>query len=281
MRDKDCVVFLQWALPRLGMSWSGFRKVRRQVCKRLARRLRALELASAPAYRSYLVAHPQEWQILDSYCHITISRFYRDRQVYGFVGDRLLPVLAQRAAQRGDDCLRAWSAGCGGGEEAYSLALVWEQLVRPSRPAVEMRILATDVDVPSLRRAAGACYAAGSLKDLPVGWREACFERRDGDYCLRPEYRRPVDFRRRDLRGAMPAERFDLILCRNLAFTYFSADLQRRVVAGLRERLRAGGALLIGAHESLPEGVKGFTPWCACRGLFRAAAESPQPARGP
>ena len=131
-----------------------------------------------------------------------------------------------------------------------------------------------------VRRAAAACYAAGSLKDLPVGWREACFEPSDQDYCLRPEYRASVDFRCRDLRSAMPSERFDLILCRNLAFTYFSTDLQQRLAAGLRERLRAGGALLIGAHESLPAAAKGLTPWDGCPGLFRATARRPRPARG-
>ena len=43
MRDPECVALLQWLLPRLEMRWLGFRKVRRQVCKRIDRRLRELE----------------------------------------------------------------------------------------------------------------------------------------------------------------------------------------------------------------------------------------------
>ncbi|MGZ5918892.1 MAG: hypothetical protein ACXWJV_03740 [Hyphomicrobium sp.] len=52
MSDTDCTVFLQWALPQLNLHWPGFRKVRRQVCKRLKRRMNDLRLADFPAYQS-------------------------------------------------------------------------------------------------------------------------------------------------------------------------------------------------------------------------------------
>ena len=68
MRDADCVVFLQWALPQLGLSWPGFRKVRRQVCKRIAARIRALGLADAAAYRSRLEVYLAEWRAIFRLC---------------------------------------------------------------------------------------------------------------------------------------------------------------------------------------------------------------------
>jgi hypothetical protein len=64
--DQRCVEFLQWALPRLGLRWSGFRKVRRQVCRRVRRRLDELELADLDTYRAHLEAHPEEWALFDS-----------------------------------------------------------------------------------------------------------------------------------------------------------------------------------------------------------------------
>ena len=75
MSDADCTAFLQWALPRLNLRWPGFRKVHRQVCKRLKRRMSELQLTDFAAYRARLEADPAEWQILDQSCHITISRF--------------------------------------------------------------------------------------------------------------------------------------------------------------------------------------------------------------
>ena len=51
MQDKDCIRFLQWALPQIQMRWTGFRRVHKQVCKRLARRLTELELSDLDSYR--------------------------------------------------------------------------------------------------------------------------------------------------------------------------------------------------------------------------------------
>ena len=82
MKHDDCVGFLQWALPRLRLRWPGFRRVRRQVCQRLGRRLRELGLGELQAYQLYLGNHPTEWQVLDGLCRITISRFYRDRTIF-------------------------------------------------------------------------------------------------------------------------------------------------------------------------------------------------------
>lgn len=53
MNDADCVAFLQWALPRLGLHWPGFRKIRGQVCKRIARGCSLLALPDVATYRDY------------------------------------------------------------------------------------------------------------------------------------------------------------------------------------------------------------------------------------
>ncbi len=87
--DADGVQFLQWCLSRLRLRWPGFRKVRRQVYKRLHRRLQELGLSSVAEYRSYLEEHPTEWAALDALCWIPISRFYRDKGVFQYVERRL------------------------------------------------------------------------------------------------------------------------------------------------------------------------------------------------
>ncbi len=68
MKDTDCVRFLQWCLPRLDLAWRGFRRVRRQVCRRIQRRLGELDLADVEAYRGYLEGEPDEWPRLDALC---------------------------------------------------------------------------------------------------------------------------------------------------------------------------------------------------------------------
>jgi chemotaxis protein methyltransferase CheR len=257
------MTFLRWALPELRMRWEGFRKVRGQVCKRIQRRRLELGLSDLGAYRAYVEAHPDEWAVLDGLCRVTISRFYRDRAVFACLEREVLPSLAAP----GHD-LRVWSAGAASGEEPYTLALVWELAVAPAFPGVELEILATDVDEAMLERARAARYGGGSLRDLPEEWRARAFDR-DGDgWRLRPELARRVTLRRHDLRSGAPDGPFDLILCRNLAFTYFEPGLQQEIAAMVAGALRPEGALVLGSHESLPPSAVGFTSWPGCRAVY-------------
>src|SRR5215211_7803747 len=99
------------------------------------------------------------------------------------------------------------------------------------------------------------------------------------DGCLRREYREPVEFLRHDVRDGAAGGPFDLVLCRNLVFTYCGDELQREVGRHLASSLRAGGALVLGWHEALPEGLDRLEPWPAARGAYRYRRE--QRAREP
>lgn len=259
MSDAECVSFLQWALPRLGMRWAGFRKVRRQVCKRVGRRMAELRLPDVSAYRAYLESHPGEWGRLDTLCRITISRFYRDRGVFEYLATDVLPGLARRSASRADPEIRAWSIGCAGGEEVYSLTVLWRLAVQPRFPTVRLRVLGTDIDERQLARAEAACFPAGALKEVPAEWIETAFERAGRDFRVRGEYRSGVEFRSQDIRREMPGETFDVVLCRNIVFTYLEEILQREIAGAVARRIRPDGVLIVGNREVLPSDTPGFT----------------------
>jgi len=273
LKDADCCGFLQWALPQLGLCWSGYRRVRRQVCKRIDRRLRALGLADIAAYRLRLESHPEEWSLLESMCAISISRFYRDRSIFEALERQVLPVLAASAIEHGDTRLRCWSAGAASGEEPYSLAILWQLALAERYPQLELRVLATDSNPQLLERARTGCYGGGSLKELPRKWLEQAFEPGRNRYCLRERYRRAVEFEQQDLRDVTPSATFDLVLCRNLAFTYFAPEDRQRTLERLGTTLRPGGALVIGVHERLPSAVSWLSPWPGTRAIFRHDAD--------
>jgi chemotaxis protein methyltransferase CheR len=265
MKDSDCVAFLQWALPRLGHRWPGYRKVRRQVCKRVGRRIRGLGLADIEEYRAYLDAHDDEWPTLEGLLPITISRFFRERDVFAHLCDTALPQLRSLAAP---GPVRIWSAGCAGGEEVYTLSIAAHRLQIP------IRLLGTDVDEHQLRRAGDACYSLGSLKDLPTEWRDRAFEARGSKFCLLPEFREHVEFRKQDIRHEMPHGPFHLILCRYLAFTYFDQDVQRRVATQLYDRVAPGGMVVLGKHESWPTEAPRITEMKQGLRIYRAEKRS-------
>ncbi len=309
----QCTPFLRWALPRLGMRWAGFRKVRGQVCKRIARRIRELGLDGFEAYRRHLERHPEEWRVLDGLCRVTITRFHRDRGVFELLRGEVLPMLAEavRASaeteqegsrraeetsakvgkateewalpnqesglpQRKSVILHIWSAGCASGEEPYTLALAERLDPTLSSRGIRLHITATDADPHLLARARRGRYPVGALRDLPAGWVEEAFTPvsvpetngpdmiddaapggqpapdRNAEMELSPEIREKVVFLEQDLREEMPGGPFHLILCRNLAFTYFDEAGRRETLGRLADRLVSGGVLVLGAHERLP-----------------------------
>ncbi len=269
MKSEQCVSFLQWALPQLRMRWPGFRRVRKQVCKRLDRRLRDLNMESVDEYRAYLESHAEEWQTLDSLCRITISRFHRDKEVFRYLTREVLPSLIVGARERGDTALRIWSAGCASGEEPYTLAIMWAVELQDRYPEMTIDIVATDADPVMLRRAREARYEFGTLKDLPETWRHRAFTREDDTYQLKPEYARVIAFLEQDIRQQQPEGRFDLVLCRNLVFTYFDDSLQLELSGRIVDVMHDGAAFVLGTHEQLPEGAQQLSPWFADQRIYR------------
>ncbi|UCH46470.1 MAG: chemotaxis protein CheR [Betaproteobacteria bacterium] len=269
MKDEQCVRFLQWALPQLHMRWPAFRKVRKQVCKRVDARMRELGVAGIDEYKAYLHDHADEWIQLDALCRITISRFYRDQGVFATLQDSVLPILAQQALERGATQLRVWSAGCGSGEEPYTLAVLWATELQSQFPELSIDIVATDADPNVMRRARDARYKFGTLKNLPESWRDRAFALEGENYCLKPEYKLCVQLLEQDIRQEQPEGPFDLVLCRNLVFTYFDEALQLEHLKRIVDAMHDGAALVLGIHEKLPEKGRGLAKWFDEQRVYR------------
>jgi len=302
MPVSDCVSFLQWSLPRLHYRWAGFRKVRGQVCKRILRRIRQLDLLNYDGYKYHLENHELEWDILDSYCRITISRFYRDKKLWEQLQKDLLPSLAKQVTKDGESELNCWSIGCCNGEEPYTLNIIWNLFVKPeTKSKINLKILATDSDPNIIGRAEQGRYSAGSLKDFPKQLTPMAFtqyyhkratflesqqtERRspkqnrveNGNgitsrkvcYKIRDEFRENVIFKCQDIRREMPKEKFRLVFCRNLVFTYFDEELQAGLLKKVGDKLFSNGYLIIGRHESLPLGSGVFVQYDNSGSIFR------------
>jgi chemotaxis protein methyltransferase CheR len=273
MHDEECAGFLQWALPQLRMRWSGFRKVRSQVCKRIARRMHQLDIDSVVGYREYLEKYPQEWNVLETSTRVTISRFYRDKAMFAFLEGDVLPVLARQATEQNQGLLRILCIGSSLGEEPYTLAIIWKLRLQSRFPDLRLEIIATDVESTMIQRARRACYQYSSIKNLPVDWREDIFDKQDDIYCLKSAYRCDVWFVEQDIRTELPYGLFDLVLCRNLVFTYYEATLQQEILKRICDVMGSGGALVIGIHEDLPENINGLDVWSDRLRIFRRDIE--------
>lgn len=268
MTDIECVRFLQWCLPRMRFRWAGFRRVRRQVCKRLKRRIGELGLDDLPAYESFLEAHPDEWRTLDAMCRITVTRFHRDPRVWHALRSEVLPRLEREARARGERELRCWSAGCGSGEEPYTLNIVWRLGPARQERGLPLRITATDADERLIERAQRGVYKGTNLRTCPPDWVGIAFTSTPEGYAIREPFKEGVEFAVQDVRFGPPDGPFHLVLCRNLVFTYFDDDLQREVLEILEAGTVSSGCLVVGTHEALPRVSHAFEPVEGAPGIF-------------
>jgi len=270
MKDRECTEYLQRCLPRLRFRWAGFRKVHKQVCKRLNRHITELGFSDFSAYEVYLDDHPEEWQILDSLLQITISRFYRDRGVFDILCSRILPSLAKDILLCGGNEVRCWTAGCCSGEETYALQILWKLSVLPAiREDLPLRIIATDINHDALKRAQEGYYSESSLMDLPKELTQQAFLQSGKFYEIKKTFREDIEFLEQDIRIQLPEGCFHVIFCRNLVFTYFEEALQREILGRILEKLHRGGIFVIGIHESLPKGVSGIIQFEDNLGIYK------------
>ncbi len=259
MRDRECVILLQRVLPLIGMRWEGFRKVRRQVCGKLRKRMEELGIDNVHGYLEYIEKNRSEYSVIDPLCRVTISRFFRDRGLFTALIDHSLPRLAEKVCSSGNRKFRIWSAGSASGEEAYTLKIIWERIFRERYSGLDIRITGTDADPRMVERAEEGCYGFSSLRELPDDLRELSFDQEGERYLLKRKFREGVEFQVQDIRSENPPGPFQVILCRYLVFTYFNEIIQTEILKRLWGLLPEGGILVTGCHETLPPGDFGLS----------------------
>lgn len=230
--------------------------------RRMAARIRELQLAGAPAYIALLRADAAEVQRLSALLSVHVSTFYRDPPTFA-----ALRKILQESVTAVAPALprRWWSAGCAGGEEAYSLALLAAQGPEPL-PAVE--ILATDVSHEILEKGRCGHFASAHLGNVPGEEVARCFMAERGGYRIKPTFRAMVRFVRHDLLSAAPYPHSDLIFCRYVLI-YLNAADQEQVLCRFAAALPPGGILVLGRTETLRDKAGLFTPINAAERIYR------------
>jgi chemotaxis methyl-accepting protein methylase len=247
--------FVRRALPAYDLNWRKYR--RRQSRRGVHERMNELGLPAYEDYLAYLGAHPEEAEVLIERMRVTVTRFFRDRRCWEDLAEHALPDLANSS----DGLLRALSVGCAGGEEPYSLAMLWLERFADRYPDEGLEILALDMDRASLDRARAGLYPPGSLKEADPGLRQKYFVPEKGMMRLDASVRDMVRFQRREVAREPLPHGFDLVLCRYLFFTYFTGKRLRRAAEELHDCLRPGGLLMTGRKEEVPAGLLDlFTP---------------------
>ena len=242
-------------LTFFNLSWTGYRKVRRGVKKRINRHMAEIGVADFTAYHRQLTTHKESYNECRRRLAVPISRFFRDRQVWRDLENHHLPALAVRFPGP----IRVWSAGCAGGEEVYTLKIIWDRL----RPPARLEIIATDLNPQCLARAQQGIYPMSSLKEVTEDDRRRCFSPTANGrrFRIRHGLRGDIQWIGQDLLSEIPGGCFHIILLRNNLLTYHQEATRRQILAKILDVLVPGGLLVVGCHEKIPHGFPQLVPW--------------------
>lgn len=221
------------------------------IKRRIAARIRAVGLAEPELYVTLLQESvPEQVQLLEALT-IHVSQFFRNPSTFSMLEKQILPQLLEQA-RKSNSKLRIWSAGCAGGEEAYSVALLCQKLMQADDL---LSIVATDISADILRRAKQGVFTKNRLVEVSSAQLERYFIAVDNGYQLCEEIVNRVRFVRHDILNVQTRYRVDLLLCRNLLI-YFSREQQERVLRYLADALLPGGYLVLGRAETLVPSVR-------------------------
>jgi two-component system, chemotaxis family, CheB/CheR fusion protein len=239
--------FLEALRDESGIDFTTYRQG--TIQRRLQRRMAATGHPEFRDYMRFVQRNPDERQRLTKSFLINVTKFFRDDELFAYLRDSVLPELLREASFRKED-LRIWSAGCSTGEEAYSLAILIDELLPELDLNVNVRIFATDLDEDAVTFARRGVYSARSLSELPESTVERYFTPLGDEFEVRKQIRAMLVFGEHDLSKRAPFPRIDLILCRNVLI-YFTPPLQRRALELFAFSLRNGGYLVLGKSETV------------------------------
>ncbi|MDK2866692.1 MAG: chemotaxis protein methyltransferase CheR [Clostridiales bacterium] len=182
--------------------------------------------------------------------------FFREEKHFDFLRETLLPALFRQESHSHD--LRIWSAGCSSGEEAFTLAMIIDDMLGEKKRLWDTTILATDISSKVLAKANVGLYPKESLNNINPIYRNRYFEIKGDLYQLKPALRKEVVFRKFNLTHPFQFKKtFHIIFCRNVLI-YFDKASKEAVLTKFYNSLNHGGYLFIGHSETIENGNIGF-----------------------
>ncbi len=245
------------------------------ILRRIERRLVVTHNRNLREYVNYLKINPDEARVLAKEVLIGVTSFFRDADYFEVLKERVVRTLVMDAGPQ--DQIRVWVAGCSTGEEAYSIAILFMEVMEELGERRDIKIFATDLDHDSIAAASKGVYGDNIIEDVSVQRLSRYFARKGNTYVVRHDLRKMIVFAQHNVFQDPPFGKLDLISCRNLLI-YFQTVLQRNLFAIFHMALNDRGYLFLGRSESVINYDSVFRVLCANEKIFVHNLEGKAPA---
>ncbi len=240
-KEQQIVTILEEVRRATGADFMEYK--RSTVLRRIESRMAATSRWSLAEYATYIAGDRDEPGLLRHNILISVTQFFRDKEAFAQLRDAIANQLKERPSSKP---YRVWVPGCATGEEAFSLAILLDQLA----PKLKVQIFATDLDESIMDTTRKANYPESALAGLSDAIIEEYFTNFGKGYQVRRFIRERVVFANHNVIEDPPFLHLDLVSCRNLLI-YFQPVLQQRVLRIFHQSLTRHGVLFLGKSESI------------------------------
>jgi len=176
------------------------------------------------------------------------TNFFRENNHFEFIKRNIGQIIEESPTIRTTREIRIWSSACSTGEEAYTLAMLFNEILPCD---IKAKILATDISPESIHKALTGLYKFGPEDNITNYYINKYFSKNGDNWAVSDEIKNYVTFRLFNLMEPFPFHNpFDIIFCRNVMI-YFNREIQEKLVNNFYSSLGDNGLLFIGHSESL------------------------------
>lgn len=218
------------------------------VSRRIKHRISINNMVSLSEYWEYIQENEQEIELVKQDLLIGVTRFFRDKDTWEKLKVEVVEPLVRESSTTKP--IRIWCAGCSTGEEAYSLAMLFDSVSQELGIAANIKVFASDIDQTSINYAGNGVYPSSISDELPAIYLTQYFEQlTDGEFQVNKELRSKVVFALHNMIEDPPFSNMNLVSCRN-SLIYFQQPAQQKAMAFFHFSLKKDGYLLLGSSES-------------------------------
>lgn len=220
------------------------------VIRRIEKRMALNQIDKLDDYIKYLQKNKEEIKKLFDELLIGVTSFFRDKDAYNAVEEIVIPEIIKNKLD--GETIRIWVAGCSTGEEAYSLAILFDEAISKQSKYLKLQVFASDLDERAINTARQGVYPETIYSDVTPERLKKYFQVELNNYRINKEIRDKVIFSQHNLIKDPPFSKQDMVSCRNLLI-YLNIEAQKKVFAIFHYALNPDGILFLGSSESLGE----------------------------
>ncbi|MDM8543483.1 CheR family methyltransferase [Desulfococcaceae bacterium HSG9] len=227
------------------------------IRRRIERRLAVHQIDKVSHYVKYLQETPSEVDMLFKDMLIGVTNFFRDPEAFKILKNQVLPAMIKTHSP--ESAIRIWSMGCSTGEEAYSLAILFSEVMDMLKLHFNIQVFASDIDAQAIDHARQGVYPDSIAADVSQERLNKYFVKEKNTYKVKKQIREMIIFAVQSVIKDPPFSKINLVSCRNLLI-YMDGDLQKKVIPLCHYTLNPEGILFLGTSESIGEFTDHFHP---------------------